>query len=78
MDKSSTSVTVLLFLMQLPFFGHALFEYICDEKQLYKPYIHVYRHRKGPRLADLPPGFYDMSDYKNVYVCINGLYVNIF
>ncbi|CAL8072201.1 unnamed protein product [Orchesella dallaii] len=72
MDTSSITVIVLLFLMDLAFFGHALFEYICDEKQLYKPYMHVYKARRGLRILDVGPGFHEIAEYMNAYVCING------
>lgn len=73
MDKSTRSVNVLLFLINFPFFGHCMFEYICDEKQLYKPYIHIYKSRRGERIVDAGPGFHDVNDKRSVYVCVNGV-----
>jgi len=49
-----------------------LFEYVCEEEQLYRPYVHIYKGRKGERFLDEGPGFYDLIDKRDIYVCING------
>lgn len=75
METLSISASILIVLFSLPFFSDALFEYVCDEKLLYKPYVHVYKSRRGERLHDYAPGLHDVAEYKNVYICINGMYV---
>jgi hypothetical protein len=70
----------LIFLLLLNIILHcsnALFEYVCEEKMLFKSYLHVYQGRKGPRILQAGPGFHVMTQEKDIYVCINGPYVKL-
>jgi hypothetical protein len=58
-----------------------IFDSICNEEQLYQPYLKYYRGRSagakdGIPTKIFPPGFHAEfmnSDFKNMYICINGL-----
>jgi hypothetical protein len=58
-----------------------IFDHICKEEELYKPYLKYYMGRSagakdGNPTKSFPPGFHAdfmNPDLENVYICINGL-----
>jgi hypothetical protein len=52
--------------------ANGLFEFICTEEGLYTPYIHVYKGRKGVKIHSSGPGFFDLQEHTDLYICVNG------
>jgi len=69
--RSCTVICVIALAFNV-YLASGLFEYICTEQGLYKPYIRVYKGRKGAKIYSAGPGFYDLQNHNDVYICVNG------
>ncbi len=72
MSSTLLKFYVALFLTAYLPISLSLYEYICTEKGLYTPYMNIYQGRSGAKIFQAGPGFYDMRDHYDIYICING------